>query len=144
MKLSPSDKQRIEKQFDHFCKVVLKNEKKDICKHNKYLLVNEKAFSELTYDELNQLYSLDDYSDICFRIIVLGFEISIEDERLFKAIKALPEKRKTIILLSYWLGMTDKEISRTLKLVRRTVSYMRINALKQLKQYLEHIPGEKP
>lgn len=142
MGLSPSDKSRIEKQFDHFCKMVLKNEKKDICKHNKYLLMNEKTFSELTFDEFNQMYSVDKYLGFCFKITVSGFQINIEDERLFDAIRELPEKSRDIILLSYWLDMTDKEISNTLNLVRRTVCYLRANALKQIKQYLEQITGE--
>ena len=136
MELSLSDKKRIEMQFDHYCKTVIANEMKNIKKHNLYLLKNEKTFSELTKEEYNELYIFDNYKSANQVVSVAGFLLEIEDELIFKAINKLTKKKQNVIILSYWLGMTDNEISQCLNIVRRTVCYMRKSSLKQLKKYL--------
>lgn len=138
MPLSFSDKQRIEKQFDYFCKKLMKNEKKDIDKHNAYVASNEKLFSNLNIQELNQLYSFDNYEITKEKISILGQEIEIVNNQLYDAIQALSEVKQKIILLSYWLEMTDKEIAQVLNIVRRTVCYLRQSTLKRIKQHMEN------
>lgn len=41
-----------------------------------------------------------------------------------------------MILLSYFLGMTDREISDKLNIVHQTVSKRRLTTLKELREYL--------
>lgn len=142
MGLSLSDEQRIEEQFDHFCKKVISNEMKDIRRHNKYLLRKEKILSELTQEDLGQLIVIDKYHGINSKIEAAGFLLEIENELLFEAISILSEKKRNIILLSYWLDMTDEDISHYLRMVRRTVSYMRTSSLKQLKKLMENNRSE--
>ncbi len=109
---------------------------KDIRQHESYLLEHEKAFSELTPNEMNQLYSIDKYN-LGGQLAAAGFVFEIENETLLEAINTLPDIKRDIVILSYWLNMTDKEISSFLHLVHWTVSYMRSSALKLLKKYLE-------
>ncbi len=137
MELSLSDKNRIEMQFDHYCKTVIANEMKNIKKHDTYLLRNEKMFSELTKEEYNGLYTVDRYQCMNHIISAAGFLLEIENELIFEAINILPDHLQNIIVLSYWLGMTDKEISKDLNIVRRTVCYLRRSVLRQIKKYLE-------
>ncbi|MFZ5975892.1 MAG: sigma-70 family RNA polymerase sigma factor [Bacillota bacterium] len=144
MEFSPSDKDRIEKQFDHFCKKTITNEMRDIKRHYGYLKENEKLFSELSQVERNQLFSVDKYSSTGFEIAAAGFLFDIENELLYEAINTLPRKKRNVILLSYWFDMTDAAISRCLNLVRRTVSYMRTSSLKQLKKYIEDKSEKEP
>lgn len=56
---------------------------------------------------------------------VMGLEIAIADELLAEALQTLPQDRLEIVLLSYFLGMSDPEIADQLNLVRRTVAYRR-------------------
>ena len=72
----------------------------------------------------------------------MGFEISIKDELLAEALKTLPQDRREIILLSYFLGMTDPEIAEHLNLVRRTVAYRRTSTLQALKKCMEEKADE--
>jgi RNA polymerase sigma factor (sigma-70 family) len=137
MSLSPSDKRRIEMQFDHFCKTVLSNEMRNIKKHNYYLQRNEKTFSELTEAEYNRLSLTDEYK--CFKHLIkaAGCLLEIRDERLFDALCKLPEHKRDILIFSYWMGMNDKDISEELNMVRRTVNYLRKSSIQQIKKYLE-------
>jgi RNA polymerase sigma factor (sigma-70 family) len=136
MGFTPAYAAEKEKQFDRFCQLVLINELKDIRKYDSYLLQHEKTFSELTPDEESQLFALDKYN-LGDQIDVDEFSFEIENELLFRALEALPEKKRNIVLLSYFLDMTDKEIANRLELMRWTVSNFRTSSLKLLKQQME-------
>ena len=55
---------------------------------------------------------------------------------LAEAISALPVDRRDIILLSYFLDMSDAEIANVLNMVRRSVAYRRTSTLKLLKNLM--------
>lgn len=63
--------------------------------------------------------------------------ISVKNEQLATALQALPERKRDIVLLSYFLDMTDKEIAEKLNMVRKTVQYHRTTTLKELRKRLE-------
>lgn len=67
----------------------------------------------------------------------MGYDITVSDERIGEALKALPTNKRDIILLSYFLDMTDREIGELLNLVRRTVAYRRTSTLQELKKFME-------
>ena len=48
----------------------------------------------------------------------------------------LPEGKRDVILLAYFLEMTDREISEKLNIVHQTVSKRRLVTLKELREYL--------
>ena len=72
-----------------------------------------------------------------FSFEINGFDIIIRNELLAEAIENLPERKRNIILMSYFLDMKDCEIAELLNLVRSTVTYHRENALEKLKRYME-------
>ena len=55
---------------------------------------------------------------------------------LADALAQLPEGKRDVILLSYFLGMTDREISEKLNIVHQTVSKRRRATLEELREYL--------
>ena len=67
---------------------------------------------------------------------VIGHSVCIDDEMLADAISALPVDRRDIILLSYFLDMSDAEIANVLNMVRRSVAYRRTSTLKLLKNLM--------
>ncbi len=128
---------RIRKQFDSFCKTLLKNEMIDYERERNYRLKHEISFSELTREELNQLKIMDEYiieSEI-FR--VLSYDIEVKDELLSEALKHLPEKKRNVILLSFFMDMTDTDIARNMNLVRSTIHHHRVSSLQALKKIME-------
>ena len=68
---------------------------------------------------------------------MLGRKIIVVGDLLAEALAQLPENKRDIILLSYFLGMTDREISERLNVVRQTISKRRGGILKELREYLE-------
>ena len=84
----------------------------------------------------------DKYFQDTYLFEIMGFEVAVADELLAEALKALPQDRLEIILLSYFADMTDKEIAGHLNLIRRTVSHRRKNALRKLKKIMEGYADE--
>ena len=62
--------------------------------------------------------------------------LHIDNDELAGAIAALPAQKRDIILLSYFLDMSDAEIANVLNMVRRSVAYRRTSTLKLLKNLM--------
>lgn len=137
---SEEDTQRV---FDCYCKRILKNEAINIQKHNQYLNSKQVSFTELTPEQLAQICSCDEYSSDYSRFKVLEYDIAVKDELLAEALQELPERKRDIILLSYFLDYNDVEIAELLNLVRRTVNDQRNKALKDLKNRMEGTQHEQ-
>ena len=131
---SEEDTQRV---FDCYCKRILKNEAINIQKHNQYMNSRQVSFSELTPEQLAQICTCDEYSSDYSRFKVLEYDIAVKDELLAEALQELPERKRDILLLSYFLDYNDVEIAELLNLVRRTVNDQRNKALKDLKNRME-------
>lgn len=61
-------------------------------------------------------------------------EIRVLDEQLFSILEKLPEKKRDVILMFYFLGMSDTEIAKSLKMSR-------IASFKSRKQSLDTMRG---
>ena len=128
------DKQRV---FDSFCKKVLKNEARNCYRHIKWRREKEISFSEMSERELEQLAITDKYFQTEQTFCVCGDEIIVTDEAIAKALQSLAEQNRDIILLSYFLELSDVEIGKKLDMVRSTVQYRRTSTLRELKKLIE-------
>lgn len=137
MKLTESQKKAIQRQFDCFCKKVLREEARDYIRSIKRLAEKETPFSDLSEAQAAELSCLDDYPSNLSFFVVRGHVVTVRDDRLATAIAALSIERQEIILLSYFLDMPDREIAERLDMVRSTVQYKRKNALKEIKKKME-------
>lgn len=126
-----------QEQFDSYCKKVLKNHARN---YEKQLRRNRKreCFSEDVCRDprLRQYFSFPPHEEkYTFR--VKNMDVAVKDFLLGAALEELDTKQRDIVLLAYFLEMTDREIAEQLKLVRRTVTYRRGATLKKLKKILE-------
>ena len=140
MEQSSSEKQsRIRKQFDSFCKTLLKNEMIDYERERSYRLKHEVSFSELTQEELSRMTNTDEYIVESEVFRVLDYDVEVKDEPIGEALKYLPEKKRNVILLSFFMDMTDTEIAKHMNLVRSTIHHHRVSSLQALKKIMEGI-----
>ena len=143
MEQSSSEKQsRIRKQFDSFCKTLLKNEMIDYERERSYRLKHEVSFSELT-QELSRMTNTDEYIVESEVFRVLDYDVEVKDELIGEALKYLPEKKRNVILLSFFMDMTDTEIAKHMNLVRSTIHHHRVSSLQALKKIMEGIRNEE-
>ena len=123
--------------FDAFCKKVLRNDVRNHYGEMKRLRDKEVSFSELSEQELEQLSTTDRYFATEQTFSVLGDDVIVTDETIADALRNLPERKRDIILLSYFLELSDGEIGKKLNLIRSTVQYQRTSTLRELKKMME-------
>jgi RNA polymerase sigma factor (sigma-70 family) len=134
-----SHEEHIRHSFDSYCKKVLKNEARNAYSQEKRQRKREVSFAELSARELEQLTY---YPTENFNFEVTGYDVVLEDEALAAAIAALPNEKRDVILLSYFLDMNDREIGEKLNLLSRTVQRRRVHSLRELKRFLEEYEYE--
>lgn len=142
-KSSSNDELTIRNQFDRLCKLALKGEAVDYHRHRAYRQKHEVLFSELSEKEQSRLYTVDKYEveSKCFQ--VLGYDIEVKDALLAYAIQLLSEKKRDVVLLSYFMDMSDTEIARAMNLVRSTVHEHRKRSLELMKKMMEEYQNEQ-
>lgn len=131
---SSSFEKVIEAQFDSLTKKVIKCAQKKYYRDISKFWRNEILFSDLSEMELDYFGTVDDYSVNYAAFNVLGMEVQVIDEQLSKVLKMLPEKRRNIILLSYFMDMSDSEIGKLMNLVRSTIYRHRTSTLEEIKK----------
>lgn len=96
----------------------------------------EVCFSDLTPEQENQLSAYDDLLEINY-FQVMNLDIPVRDEDISSALKKLPERKRMIILMAFFLEMTEQEIADYYHLVQSTVHYHKAESLRMLKNLLE-------
>ena len=139
---SSLDEETVRHQFDRKCKLALKGELVDYTRHIDYLSKHEVILSELKERELEKLFVIDEYDGEYFDFQALGYDIQLKDTLLAEALNELTERKREVIMLSYFQGLSDADIARKLNLDRSTVNEHRKRSLELLKQMMEERSNE--
>ena len=129
-------KRRIQNQFHAYCVTVLKNEARRIQREYTRRRELEKSLEDLTPSEQEQTAVADRYFTDEHVFEVQGLPVVVTGDLLADALAKLPEGKRNVILLSYFLDLNDREIGEKLNLLRQTVSKRRLTTLKELHDYL--------
>ena len=121
---SSSFEQAIQAQFDCLTKKVIK---RAAMKYNR----------DISRRLKHKAGVYDKYSSDYTAFNVLGMEVQVSDDQLSKALKCLPERKRNIILLSYFMDMSDAEIGELMNVVRTTVYRHRTSTLEDLRKMME-------
>ena len=135
--MNRSHEEDVQRIFDCFCKKVLRNEARDYYAEIKRKQDHEAALSELQEQSTDGTCAMDAYPSDFWSFSAAGCSFTVKDDAIAEALAALSYEKRAIVLLSYFLDMTDKEIGDKLNLLRRTVQKMRTSALRRLKKLLE-------
>ena len=131
-----SHEEHIRHTFDAFCKKVLRNEARDYLDEIARRRKREIPFSELPVEVMEQLSVCDSYFNEEKTFGVLDYAVYIENDDLAGALSKLPCDKRDIILLAYFIDMSDNEIAHALNMVRSSVAYRRTSTLKLLKELM--------
>jgi RNA polymerase sigma factor (sigma-70 family) len=135
--VKPQEENHVRHRFDCYCKKVLKYKARDYCRTIKRRRAREVSLTELSEQDFAKLSGTDEYLKDACSFHALGHDITVSDEQIAEALNALSADRRDIILLSYFLGMTDREIAERLNLARSTVTYRRASTLRLLRRIME-------
>lgn len=110
----------------------LKNQKSKLSKRSK----QEVLFCEIPETKQAEHGTTDVYSFDFMSFEVQHFTINVSDEVLGIALHKLSEKQRSAILLFYFQGMNDREISELCHVSRSAISARRNRGLKKLEALL--------
>lgn len=127
----------IENQFDYICKRAMEDERKNYFKHLSSISKQEISFSDTGDYLVNQFSTIDNYSSDLQIFTLNDFNIGVENDLLSEALRNLTDKKRNIILLYYFMDMSDAEIAELLKLSRSTVYRHRTSGLAFIKKFME-------
>ena len=134
--MKDSYEKRVQNQFGGFCVRVLKNEANRLRNENAKKRKMEIPTISLSSDLLCEVAREDRYFQGEHIFEVHGIQICVTGDILAKVLTDLPEKKRDIILLYYFPGLTDKEIGERMNVVRQNISKHRANILRELREML--------
>lgn len=132
----------VQHQYDNYVKKGLRWACRNYFKKLNYLSEHETPFSELSEEKMARLFVMDTYPSDYIPFFVRGYLITVQNEYLAKALAALTAVQRDIVLLSYFLDMSDQEIADELSIPRRTIQHWRINTVEELKTKLEEMHND--
>ncbi|MBC1501245.1 sigma-70 family RNA polymerase sigma factor [Listeria weihenstephanensis] len=123
--------------FDTFCKKIIKNEL-----FNFYTEINRRKLNEVSIDQMQFLNYISDPRLIYdapkeFVFMVNETEIVVKDEQLGEALNLLSEDKRNIVLLAYFLNLSDVEIATKLGTSTRRLNRIRHKILVELKDIIK-------
>ena len=144
--LSTEYRESIERRFHAFCKAVLHNEACNYYREQKRKVQREISFEFLQENTSFVPHSTDEYfilQDKPTGFTVCGQIVTVDSEKLAKALLCLSEGWREIILMRFFLQLRDKQIAALLGKPRTTVNYQKKAALKQLRKEMEKMNDEE-
>lgn len=136
MKLSAFQR-AIQLQFDTLTKRVIDTTVKDYNREISRRSKKEVAFSDISDLTVEKTGTTDKYDCdfTCFEI--LGDKVRVSNEALGNALKQLSERKLMIILMFYFLEISDKEIAEILNMDRSTAFRIRKSTLEEIKNLVK-------
>ncbi len=139
-------REHIERTFNAFCKIVLYH-----AALGAYKKLRKKQQFEVSLDCLREfdfepVATADEYFvkyDVPTVFTVRGKTVIVESEQLAAALLRLPEKRREVLFLRYYLGYSDTEISQIYGINRSTVFRRRKIALRLMQKEMEALESEE-
>ena len=132
------------KTFDAFCRKVIRNTAIDCHREIRRKREREKPFSDLSESEIESLSVTDTYNIYIKEYDVIGDTVIVRDADIGEALQYIQPQLRNIILMGYYLDMSNTEIANKLNISNSTVAYRMDAALKQLREQIVSMSDTKP
>lgn len=127
----------IQFQFDYMARKVMLRTKSNYRRSVGRRIRHECLLSEISDLELNKLHTSDTYHLDSRIYKILSLDVAVTDCQIAQALDVLSKRKRDIILMFYYLEMSDAEIAKHLSVNRSTVYRNRNSALEIIKTLLE-------
>ena len=139
-------REHIERTFNAFCKIVLYH-----AALNAYKKIRRKQQFEVLLDYLREfdfepVTILDEYfvkNSVPTPFAVRRKSVIVESEQLATALLRLPETRREVLFLRYYLSYSDEEISKMCGISRSAVFRRRKIALRLMRKEMDALENEE-
>ena len=139
-------REHIEHTFDAFCKIVLYHAALGVYKKLRKKQQFEVSLDYLCEFDFEPVTTTDEYFakyDMPTAFTVCGKTVVVKSEQLAAALLRLPEKRREVLFLRYYLSYSDEEIGKICGISRSAVFRRRKIALRLLRKEMEALENEE-
>ena len=139
-------REHIEHTFNAFCKIVLYHAALGVYKKLRKKQQFEVSLDYLCEFDFEPVTTTDEHFvkyDMPTTFTVRGKAVIVESEQLAAALSRLPEKRREVLFLWYYLGYSDEEIGEMFGVCRSTIFHRRKRALRLLRKEMEALENEE-
>ena len=146
MRYSEQFMEHIEYAFNAFCKIVLRHEAIGAWRDLKRKEAREVSLDYLMSERYFEPFVMDSYFERQEKptvFLVLETEVIVDDEQMATALSRLPQLRREVLLLYYFVGYRDEAIGRLYGRCRSSINRRRNVALKQLRKEWERLKHEE-
>ncbi len=124
--------------FSAFCKIVLRNAAisayRDFGRKQKHEVSLDYLMSETPFEPFTTDSYFEQYDKPTVFVVKGQKKIVVANKRLADALLKLSEQRRTVLLMSFFLGYNERKIGSEYGKSRSTVNYWKHAALKQLRK----------
>jgi RNA polymerase sigma factor (sigma-70 family) len=131
---------RVSAQYDAFVKKALYRGQIDYIREAQRLADKQTLFSELEEGKVESFadsQAEEAFTEVESMFQVFQYTISVRESLVHDALMQIDERMRNIILLAFWLEMSDQEIADEIGMKRRTVADIRKKAYPIIKKILE-------
>ena len=133
----------MEQTFDSFTKTVVKNKAIDILREYSRQAAREVSLSDVSPSDIEKWASVTDTYRLYRKAYnVQNHVVYVNDPVIGELLQKLTPQRRDVILLYYFMDLTDVEIGKLLKIDNTTAKYRRLSALDRLKRMMEETENE--
>lgn len=139
-------REHIEHTFNAFCKIVLYHAALGFYKKLRKKQQFEVSLDYLREFDFEPVTTTDEYFvkyDEPTTFTVCGKTVIVESEQLAAALLRLPEKRREVLLLWYYLDYSDEEIGKMCGISRSAIFRRRKIALRFMRKEMEALENEE-
>ena len=132
-----------EQTFDSYAKRLIRNEGRNAKKELARRAEREVSLSTLPYDDMPAVSREDKYLLEKLGVHSRAGEVEVLDRLLGQAIMSLAPKWRDVIVMYYFLNMSDEKIGSVLQLTTGAIRHRRQTAIERLKTMLEDMGYER-
>jgi RNA polymerase sigma factor (sigma-70 family) len=134
--IKPENEKDVENMLSAYAKQVIVQSRKKFDKSHRTCLQHEELTSdgEVESFDINDVYGIENplHIEKFIRIDFTHIEMIITDERLYKVVKSLKIKHKTILYHIFVEGKSEQEIAEMLSLTRQRVNKIKNTAINKI------------
>jgi len=120
-------------KFDSFGKAVIRNERRNIDRAWERRKIVEQQIFQRNKDTL----PFDQYPSDKFTVRAGHFQCILSDEKLYEAMRALPENLCGVLIAQFWQGWNDYRIAEHYRVSDRAIRKWRKKAYEQITAFYE-------
>ena len=137
MKYTDEQKEHIRHCFDYYCKKTIQYQAINLYRESSKYADRNVSFDEILNDYFSECGECDTYLILQYHFEAFGYQFSVNDYDLGKALLQLPKKKRDIILMYYFVNFKLTEIARMIGKPHQNISYIHIRALQKLRKIME-------